>query len=187
MHTKGKAQVIDTNFAGLTGGEYLKGGFRARDGQVQDLQDREGHLGHPQDTSDGTLKQEFASALAQYPQGKRRRSNISDGIIIQDGFAQAIQSAGRTKTLALVGTEGYAPNIALIRAQNGEAADTPFDSNWLAWGAVDTVLRLLDHQPPCTRAWASRSSTRRTACQRPASTTRPRSVPRVDKKAWGVS
>jgi ribose transport system substrate-binding protein len=100
----------------------------------------------PQDTSDGTLKQEFASALAQYPQANAA-VNISDGIIIQDGFAQAIQSAGRTKTLALVGTEGYAPNIALIRGQNGEAADTPFDSNWLGWGAVDTVLRLLDHKP----------------------------------------
>jgi hypothetical protein len=33
---------------------------------------------------------------------------LSDGIIIQDDLAQAIQSDGRTKTFALVGEEGYA-------------------------------------------------------------------------------
>lgn len=146
VHTKGKAQVIDTNFAGLTGGEYLNAGFVHEMAKCTTCKIVKAISFSPQDTSDGTLKQEFASALAQYPQANAA-VNISDGIIIQDGFAQAIQSAGRTQTLALVGTEGYAPNIALIRGQNGEAADTPFDSNWLGWGAVDTVLRLLDHKP----------------------------------------
>jgi ribose transport system substrate-binding protein len=146
VHTKGKAQVINTFFAGLTGGIYLNQGFVHEMAKCKTCKILKTISFSPQDTSDGTLKQEFASALAQYPQANAA-VNISDGIIIQDGFAQAIQSAGRTKTLALVGTEGFAPNIALIRNQDGESADTPFDSNWLAWGAVDTVIRMLDHDP----------------------------------------
>ena len=93
------------------------------------------------------MKQEWASALAQYPTANAGVI-ISDGIVIQDGLAQAIQSAGRTKTFALVSGEGYAPNVSLIENNDGEAAVVPFDSNWMAWGAVDTVLRLLAHQPP---------------------------------------
>jgi ribose transport system substrate-binding protein len=146
VHTNGHAQVIDTNFAGLTGGKYINQGFVAEMAKCTTCKIVKTISFSPQDTSNGTLKTEFASALAQYPQANAA-INISDGIIIQDGFAQAIQSVGRTKTLALVGTEGFAPNVALIRNQDGQAAATPFDSVWVAWGAVDTVIRMLDHQP----------------------------------------
>ena len=138
----------------------------------------------PADTSDGTLKQEWASALAQFPNANAGVI-ISDGIVIQDGMAQAIQSAGRTKTFSLVSGEGYAPNVAMIRAQNGEDAVTPFDSNWLAWGAVDTVIRLLDHQPACTREWVCRSWTGRITCPQPASSTTPREVPGALQEGMG--
>jgi ribose transport system substrate-binding protein len=146
VHTNGHAQVIDTDFARLTGGVYMNQGFVAEMAKCTTCKIVKTISFSPQDTSDGTLKTEFASALAQYPQANAA-INISDGIIIQDGFAQAIQSAGRTKTLALVGTEGFAPNVTLIRNQDGQAADTPIDTSWAAWGAVDTVIRVLDHQP----------------------------------------
>jgi ribose transport system substrate-binding protein len=146
VHTGGHAQVIDTDFAGLTGGVYMDMGFRAEMAKCTTCKILKTISFSPQDTTDGTLKQEWASSLAQYPQANAGE-NISDGIILQDGLAQALQSAGRTKTFALVGTEGFAPNVTLIRNQDGEAAATPDAWDWLAWGAVDTVIRLLDHQP----------------------------------------
>ena len=92
------------------------------------------------------LKQELASALAQYPNANAA-TVLSDGIIIQDGLAQAIQSDGRTKTFALVGEEGYATNVRLVTDGDGEDAGATYDSNWLSWGAVDTMIRVLDHKP----------------------------------------
>lgn len=187
VHTKGKAQVINTDFAGLTGGEYLNQGFTQEMAKCKTCTIVKTISFSPEDTSDGTLKQEFASALAQYPQANAA-VNISDGIIIQDGFAQAIQSAGRTKTLALVGTEGYAPNITMIRNQDGEAADTPFDSNWLGWGAVDTVLRLLDHQPTADEGMGVQVLD--PSHNMPAvggSYSAPVDYQALYKKAWGVS
>jgi ribose transport system substrate-binding protein len=144
VHTKGQAQVINTDFAGLTGGVYENQGFVQEFAKCTTCKIIKTITFSPADTSDGTLKQEWASALAQYPNANAGVI-ISDGIVVQDGFAQAIQSAGRTKAFSLVSGEGYAPNAALIRNQDGEAAVAPFDSNWMAWGAVDTVLRLLDH------------------------------------------
>jgi len=146
VHTRGQAQVINTDFAGLTGGVYENQGFVQELAKCKTCKIVKTITFSPADTSDGTLKQEWASALAQYPSASAGVI-ISDGIVIQDGLAQAIQSAGRTKTFSLVSGEGYAPNDAMIRDQNGEAAVTPFDSNWMAWGAVDTVIRMLDHKP----------------------------------------
>ena len=103
-------------------------------------------------------------------------------------MAQAIQSAGRTKTFSLVSGEGYAPNVAMIRAQNGEDAVTPFDSNWLAWGAVDTVIRLLDHQPAVYEGMGvqvvDRTHNLPAAGQQYNS---PVNYQALYKKAWGVS
>jgi ribose transport system substrate-binding protein len=187
VHTKGQAKVIDTSFAGLTGGVYLNQGFVHEMAKCKTCQILKTISFSPQDTSDGTLKQEFASALAQYPQANAA-INISDGIIIQDGFAQAIQSAGRTKTLALVGTEGYAPNVALIRNQDGEAADTPFDSNWLAWGAVDTVIRVLDHQPAVYEGMGVQVIDRTHGLPGDGENySAPVNYQELYKKAWGVS
>lgn len=146
MHTDGKAQVINLDFSALTGGVATNNGFVAEMAKCSTCKILKTIDFSPADTSDGELKTEFASALAQYPQANAA-DVLSDGIIIQDGLAQALQSTGRTKTFALVGEEGYAPNAQMIRNQDGEDAGATYDSNWLSWGAVDTVIRILDHQP----------------------------------------
>jgi ribose transport system substrate-binding protein len=142
VHTEGEAKVINTDFAALTGGRYEDIGFEEELKKCTTCEVVKKIEYTPTDTSNGVLKQGWASALTQYPEANAG-VNTSDGIIIQDGLAQALQSAGRTKTFALVGGEGYAPNVELIRSENGESAATPFDSNWLAWGSVDTAIRIM--------------------------------------------
>jgi ribose transport system substrate-binding protein len=146
MHTDGNAQVINLNFSGLTGGIYTNKGFVSEMAKCATCKIVKTINFTPADTSNGTLKQEFASALAQYPNANAA-TVLSDGIIIQDGLAQAIQSDGRTKTFALVGEEGYATNVQLVNNQDGESAGATYDSNWLSWGAVDTLIRVLDQKP----------------------------------------
>lgn len=141
-HTDGNAKVINTDFAGLTTGLYQNEGFvNALEGcttcEIQTTIEFT-----PEDLTNGNLKQKWASALAQYPEANAGVV-LSDGIVIQAGLAQALQSAGRTKTFALISGEAYAPNAELIRDENGEAAAVPFDSEWAAWGAIDTALRVM--------------------------------------------
>jgi ribose transport system substrate-binding protein len=146
VQTKGKALVVNTDFEGLTAGQYINEGFDHEMAKCTTCKILKTVDETSEALADGTLKQEWASALAQYPQANAGEE-LSDSTIDEAGFAQAIQSDGRTKTFALVGTEGFAQNVALIRNQDGEDAETPDGWNWLAWGAVDTALRLLDHQP----------------------------------------
>jgi ribose transport system substrate-binding protein len=146
VHTHGEAKVINLEFGALTGGVATNNGFVAEMAKCSTCKILKTINFSPADTSDGELKTEFASALAQYPDANAA-DVLSDGIIIQDGLAQALQSDGRTKTFALVGEEGYSANVQLIRNTDGEDAGAPYDSDWLSWGAVDTVIRVLDHQP----------------------------------------
>ncbi len=146
MHTGGQAQVINLNFSGITGGIYTNKGFVSEMAKCKTCKIVKTIDFTPADTSNGTLKQEFSSALAAYPDANAA-TVLSDGIIIQDGLAQAIQSDGRTKTFALVGEEGYATNVQLVKGQDGEDAGATYDSSWVSWGAVDTMIRVLDGQP----------------------------------------
>lgn len=146
VHTNGQAKVINTDFAGLTGGVYMNQGFVAEMAKCKTCQIVKTITYSPPDTSNGNLKNAFSSAVVQYPQANAA-VNISDGIVLPNDFPQAIQSAGRTSSFCIVSTEGYAAATALIRGNDGICAETPFDSNWLGWGAVDTVIRVLDHQP----------------------------------------
>jgi ribose transport system substrate-binding protein len=146
VHTDGKAQVINLNFSGITGGIYTNDGFVSEMAKCTTCKIVKTINFTPADTSDGVLKQEWASALAQYPNANAG-TVLSDGIITQDDLAQALQSDGRTKTFALVGEEGYATNVQLVTDGDGEDAGATYDSNWLSWGAVDTLIRVLDHKP----------------------------------------
>jgi ribose transport system substrate-binding protein len=145
VHTGGQAQVINLNFSGITGGIYTNKGFVSEMAKCKTCKIVKTIDFTPADTSNGTLKQEFSSALAAYP-AANAATVLSDGIIIQDGLAQAIQSDGRTKAFALVGEEGYATNVQLVKGQDGEAAGATYDSGWVSWGAVDTMIRVLDGQ-----------------------------------------
>ena len=146
VHTHGKAQVINLNFSGITGGTYTNDGFVSEMAKCKSCKIVKTINFTPADTSDGVLKQEWASALAQFPDANAG-TVLSDGIIIQDDLAQALQSDARTKTFALVGEEGYATNVRLVKDDDGEDAGATYDSNWLSWGAVDEMVRVLDHKP----------------------------------------
>lgn len=141
-HTNGEAKVIDTAFTAVASGTYENIGFVKEMEKCTSCTIVKTIDFAPPDISNGVLKQAWSSALAQYPEANAG-VNSSDGIIIPAGMAQAVQSAGRTKTFALVGGEGYSPNIELIRDENGESAVVPWDSNWLIWGGIDTVVRVL--------------------------------------------
>jgi len=186
VHTHGQAQVINLNFSGITGGIYTNKGFVSEMAKCTSFKIVKTINFTPADTSNGVLKQEFASALAQYPNANAA-TVLSDGIIIQDGLAQAIQTDGRTKTFALVGEEGYATNVQLVRDQDGESAGATYDSNWLSWGAVDTMIRVLDHKPAVdegmgVQVWDATHNL-------PAAGTNyaaPVGYQKIYEKAWGV-
>jgi ribose transport system substrate-binding protein len=146
VHTHGQAKVINLVFAGLTDGLYQNEGFvdemrKCATCQIVDTIDYT-----PADTSNGTLKQAFASALAKYPDANAAPIT-DDGIVQSADLAQVVQSAGRADSFCLVSGGGYAINNELIRQGRGECAEVTFDVSWLGWGAVDEALRLLAGQP----------------------------------------
>lgn len=62
------------------------------------------------------------------------------------GIAQALRSSGRASQLAVMGGEGYPPNIQLLH-EGIEDASYGYDAKWAGWAAVDELNRVLHHQP----------------------------------------
>jgi ribose transport system substrate-binding protein len=187
VHTHGQAKVINMVFQGLTDGEYENQGFTSELAKCGTCKIVDTIKFSPADTANGTLKQEFATALAQYPDANAGVI-LDDAIVIQNDMPQALQTAGRTKTFALVAGSGFAQNLNLIRNNSGQAADISISTSWTLWGAVDEAIRLLDKKPavfegsgvqavdathnlpPAGQNWAP-----------------PVDYPALYKKAWGVS
>jgi ribose transport system substrate-binding protein len=64
------------------------------------------------------------------------------------GMSKAIVDAGRAGNMVVVGGEGTAPAMDLIRNDLGlNASPSAYDNGWSAWAAMDELNRLFNHQP----------------------------------------
>lgn len=92
------------------------------------------------------LQQKVQSAILKHPDANVIASPY-DGLTLA-GLAAGVKASGQAKRLFVMGGEGYAPNIDLIRSGGGETAAMGFSSQWAGWAAVDGLNRVFDGKEP---------------------------------------
>jgi ribose transport system substrate-binding protein len=181
--TKGHARVILFNDIEFTVLHYTGEGFKnelakCSDCKVVDEVDfKAAELGP-------ALQQKAASALLQFPDANAVKIPYAAASLL--GIAGAVVQSGKAANLYVMGGEGFADELDLLRGKKGISAANIISSEWTGWAAVDTLNSTFLSQQPKNSGigWTLLDSTHNL----------PTSGPYVDKidfkaeykKAWGV-
>ena len=181
--TGGKAQVIFFNSPSVTVLSYTGQGFKdeiAKCGGckiVADVEFAGAELGP-------NLQQKATSALLQHPEANVVKSPYTSATLL--GIAPAVVQSGRAAKLYVMGGEGFAPELDLLRAGQGVNAVNIAPSDWTGWAAVDTMNSLFTGKPVADAGlgWQLVDKDHNLTASGPF-------VPAVDfksiyKKAWGA-
>lgn len=131
------------------------------------------------------LQQKVSSTLLQHPEANAVKSPYTAATLL--GIGPAVVQSGRASKLYVMGGEGFAPELDLIRSGQGLNAVNIAPSDWTAYAAIDTLNSLFIGKPAADSGlgWQLVDKTHNL----------PNSgafVPAVDfkaayKKAWGLS
>jgi ribose transport system substrate-binding protein len=91
------------------------------------------------------LRDQTTAALQAHPEANAVHS-LYDGMSLL-GLSQAVLESGRNDEVLMIGGEGFAPNLDLIRGNLGQDAAMAFPANWTGWDSVDTMNRLFAGEP----------------------------------------
>jgi ribose transport system substrate-binding protein len=91
------------------------------------------------------LQQKATSALLQHPEANAVKSPYTSATLL--GIAPAVVQSGRANKLYVMGGEGFAPELDLLRANQGVDAVNIAPSDWTGWAAVDTINSLFTKKP----------------------------------------
>lgn len=91
------------------------------------------------------LRDQTSAAIQAHPEANAVHS-LYDGMSLL-GISQAVLDSGRNDDIVMVGGEGFAPNLDLIRGNLGQDAAMAFPANWTGWDSIDTMNRLFAGQP----------------------------------------
>lgn len=142
--TDGKAKVIFFNQTTVTVLNYTGQGFKE---EIEKCADCEiltevefagAELGP-------NLQQKATSALLQHPDANVVKSPYTSATLL--GIAPAVVQSGRAKDLYVMGGEGFAPELDLLRAGQGVNAVNIAPSDWTGWASIDTMNSLFTDKP----------------------------------------
>jgi len=181
--TGGKAKVIFFNSPTVTVLNYTGAGFKEEIEKcsgceiVEEVEFAGAELGP-------NLQQKATSALLQHPEANVVKSPYTSATLL--GIAPAVVQSGRANKLYVMGGEGFAPELDLLRAGQGVDAVNIAPSDWTGWAAVDTMNSLFTKKPIADSGlgWQLVDKGHNLPAAGPF-------VPKVDfkaayKKAWGV-
>lgn len=144
--TKGKAQIIATNYKNGYGAQQAAGQkeeiAKCSDCKLLDSVDWVA----PDSVPNGLLAQRFQSALTKYPTANTVLYNY-DSTATSAGLARALVSAGRNTTVLGVASEGYETGFELLRHNEGIDLVPSYSGRWIGWGAADMINRYFNHAP----------------------------------------
>jgi len=131
------------------------------------------------------LQQKVTSALLKHPDANVVKSPFTAATLL--GIAPAVTNAGRAGKTYVMGGEGFAPELDLLRAGQGVTAVNIAPSDWNAYAAIDVLNSLFTGKPIADSGfgWQLVDKGHNLPASGPF-------VPKVDfraayKKAWGVS
>ena len=134
--TKGHARVVLFNDVEFTVLHYTGEGFKNELAKCSDckivaeVDFKAAELGP-------TLQQKASSALLQHPEANAVKIPYTAASLL--GIAGAVVQSGRASQLYVMGGEGFADELDLIRGGKGVNAVNIISSEWTGWAAVDTL------------------------------------------------
>ena len=130
------------------------------------------------------LQQKVTSALLQHPEANAVKSPFTAATLL--GIGPAVTQSGRGSKLYVMGGEGFAPELDLLRSGQGLNAVNIAPSDWTAYAAIDTLNSLFSGKPIAESGlgWQLVDKQQGLPASGPY-------IPTVDfkaayKKAWGV-
>jgi ribose transport system substrate-binding protein len=145
--TEGHARIIQTVYQPIFGAHQYAG----QESMLKKCKDCQVVAQIPFGASDqvpnGPLFQKFSTDLVKYPQANAAMLNF-DTDVNTAGLSKAVVDAGRQNGMQVVGGEGYAAALQLVRSDQGDNAEAAHDGHWMAWAAIDELNRYFDHKPP---------------------------------------
>jgi ribose transport system substrate-binding protein len=143
--TDGKAKVIFFNDTQVTVLHYTGQGFlnaikQCKDCEVVKNIDFTGLQLGPQ------LLQTAASAILQHPEANVVKSPFTAATLLS--IAPAVLQSGRANGLYVMGGEGFADELNLLRNHQGVNAVMISPSDWTGWAAVDSMNSLFQNKKP---------------------------------------
>ena len=184
--TKGHAKIIQTVYQPIFGAHQLAG-------QTAMLSKCTGcsvvakiPFGASDQVPNGALFQKFTTVLTQFPQANAVMMNF-DTDVNTAGLSKATVDAGRQGSMQVVGGEGYAPALQLIRQNQGLNAEAAHDGHRMAWAAVDELNRYFNHKPAVIEGMGFVIVDKNHNME-PAGVDYHTSIPyqKIYKKSWGV-
>ncbi len=139
--TGGKAKVVFFNSPTVTVLNYTGKGFKdeiARCAEckiVAEVEFAGAELGP-------NLQQKATTALLQHPEANAVKSPYTSATLL--GIAPAVVQSGRASKLYVMGGEGFAPELDLLRANQGVNAVNIAPSDWTGWAAIDSLNSLFN-------------------------------------------
>lgn len=146
VHSSGKAQVVDFNLSAVTGLQEEQIGFNSELAKCSGCKILAQVSVNPADEANGVAAKTFASTLTKYPQATAIWSS-DDSLIDAANIPEAVASAGRLSTLQVLGIQGFAANLTLIRDNRGQSLAVAYDPYRFGWAAIDEANRVLNGQP----------------------------------------
>lgn len=181
--TNGKANVVFLNDQEFTVLRYTGKGFldemaKCSGCKVVDKVDFTGAELGP------NLQQKVTSALLQHPEANAIKSPYTAATLL--GIGPAVVSSGRAAKIYSMGGEGFAPELDLLRANQGVSAVEITPSEWTAYAAVDTLNSLFTGKPAADSGLGWQFVDKNNGLPQSGPY-----IPKVDfkadyKKAWGV-
>lgn len=181
--TGGKAKVVFFNSPTVTVLNYTGKGFKDEIAKckeckiVAEVEFAGSELGP-------NLQQKATTALLQNPDANAVKSPYTSATLL--GIAPAVVQSGRASKLYVMGGEGFAPELDLLRANQGVNAVNIAPSDWTGWAAVDSMNSLFNGTPPVDSGLGWQLVDKRNNLPKSGPF-----LPAVDfkaiyKKAWGV-
>jgi len=180
--TDGKAQVVLFNDSEFTVLKYTAMGFKEEMAKcggckiVAEVDFKAAELGP-------TLQQKAQSILLQHPEANAVKIPYTAAALL--GISPAVVASNRKDKLYVMGGEGFAPELDLIRTDKGLNAVNIVASDWTGWAAIDTLNSLFAGKPPADSGlgWQLADRDHNLPASGPF-------VPAIDfkaayKKAWG--
>jgi ribose transport system substrate-binding protein len=132
-----------------------------------------------------TLQQKAASVLLQHPEANAVKIPYTAAALL--GISPAVAQSPKASSIYVMGGEGFAPELDLIRTKKGCSAVNVIASDWVGYAAVDTLNSLFLGQTPADSGigWTLADATHNIPASGPFVV--PIDFKAAYKQAWGLS